>query len=122
MYHAHTLGKFAEDKACNYLQQQGLILLTQNYRCRFGEVDLIMQDGAVLVFVEVRIRRDQDLMMILESITPSKQSKIIRAATFYLQEKHLFDKTLCRFDVVAGVLHDEKIELKWIKQAFDVIY
>ena len=52
-----SLGRLAEDRALVYLQQQGLVCVTRNYACRYGEIDLVMSDGPLLVFVEVRMRR-----------------------------------------------------------------
>lgn len=118
-YPAHVLGQFAEDSACVYLQKQGLRLEVRNYRSRFGEIDLIMWDGRILVFVEVRTRSNQGLEGALESVTYGKQSKIIKTALFYLKKKRLFDKVVCRFDVVAvcGYAEDD-VKIKWVKQAF----
>ena len=92
-------GAKAEDDALAFLQAQGLKPVTRNFRCRSGEIDLIMQDGNTLVFVEVRKRKNRLYGGAAASITPAKQQKIIKTAYFYLQRY----KTLpaCRFDVVA---------------------
>jgi putative endonuclease len=66
-------GVQAEILAAQYLQQRGLKLVTQNYRGRFGEIDLIMQDGASLVFIEVRLRRNANFGGAAASIDPPKQ-------------------------------------------------
>ena len=92
-------GQQAEQTACDYLQQHGLVLLEQNYHCRRGEVDLIMRDDKTLVFVEVRARRSDRFGSALESITANKQSRIIATAQHYLQQNRLQQN--CRFDVVA---------------------
>ena len=92
-------GTKAEDDALAFLQGQGLTPVTRNFRCRFGEIDLIMREGSTLVFVEVRKRKNRLYGGAAASITPAKQQKIIKTAHFYLQRY----KTLpaCRFDVVA---------------------
>ncbi|MCB1770374.1 MAG: YraN family protein, partial [Candidatus Competibacteraceae bacterium] len=82
-------GAVAEDLALGYLQEQGLALVTRNFRCRTGELDLIMRDGEYLVFVEVRSRRYARYGTPAESVTRTKQQKLLRAAAFYLQRQHL---------------------------------
>jgi putative endonuclease len=111
------IGKNAENLVSNYLQQQGLKLIEANYTCKCGEIDLIMRDGETLVFVEVRYRKNDYYGDGVASVTKYKQHKIIRAATYYLQQNNLYDKVLCRFDVVAAA--SENINnLQWIKNAF----
>lgn len=112
-------GLQAEILACEYLSAQGLKLITRNYRVSCGEIDLIMWDNDYLVFIEVRFRQDTDYGSGIETITKSKQNRIIKAALFYLQQEKLLDKVLCRFDVI-GMGAAEKIE--WIKNAFEVTY
>jgi len=112
-----TIGKAAEDLVFSYLQLQGLKPVVANYQCRYGEIDLIMQDGETLVFVEVRHRRSQDYGDGVATVGKAKQDKIIRAATHYLQKNSLYDKVLCRFDVVATSVGVNN-EIEWIKDAF----
>lgn len=109
-------GVQAEQWAAQYLQQQGLKLVTQNYRSRFGEIDLIMQDDSSLVFVEVRLRRNADFGGAAASIDARKQQRIIRTAQQYLAG--LNPVPPCRFDVVLmdGV---QGTSAQWIKNAFD---
>ena len=113
----HKISKSAEDLACSYLEEQGLSLITANYSCKLGEIDLIMKDQDVLVFVEVRYRKDSDYGDGAETITRFKQNKIKKAATFYLQENDLYDKVPCRFDVVS-VSGSWQEKFCWIKDAF----
>ena len=108
-------GQKGEDRACRFLEQQGLQLITRNYSCRMGEIDLIMQDQRFLVFVEVRYRSSHVYGGSAMSVTRTKQQKIIRAALFYLQQKRLYNKVPCRFDVLA-ITGEERVE--WIKNAF----
>ncbi|HTN93632.1 MAG TPA: YraN family protein [Gallionella sp.] len=110
------LGAEAEQLAAQYLQQQGLKLITQNYRSRFGEIDLIMQDGAIVVFVEVRLRRHAGYGGAAASIDAHKQKRIIHTAQQYLAG--LARVPQCRFDAV--LLDDTRGEqLHWLKNAFD---
>ena len=112
--HQRAAGNAAEDQVLDYLIGQNLRLVTRNYSCRAGEIDLIMKDGAQLVFVEVRYRARADFGSALESVTPGKQRKLITTAQHYLQRS---GKTpACRFDVV-GMGQDRRIH--WIKNAFD---
>jgi len=109
-------GAEAEQFAAQYLQQQGLKLVVQNYRCRFGEIDLIMQDGTSLVFIEVRLRRNADFGGPSESIDIRKQQRLIRTAQQYLAG--LAHTPPCRFDAV--LLNDVNSQnIQWVKNAFD---
>lgn len=109
-------GALAERWAAQHLQQQGLVPITRNYRGRFGEIDLIMQDGGSLVFVEVRLRRNADFGGAAASIDSRKQQRIIRTAQQYLAG--LGHTPPCRFDVV--LMDDAQgHNVQWIKNAFD---
>ena len=90
-------------------------MLEQNYRSRFGEIDLIMQDGAELVFVEVRLRSSNAFGGAAASITPAKQKKLARTAEDYLM-RH--GTSPCRFDAVLLEALDVR-RLQWIRNAFD---
>lgn len=107
-------GAMAEQLAAEFLQRQGLQLLARNYRCRFGEIDLVMQDGATLVFVEVRQRRRTDFGGAAASIDVHKQRKLQLAAEHYLAPlRHL---PPCRFDAV--LLQNSGDRVEWLKNAF----
>lgn len=93
------LGQEGERQALDYLQKQGLILIEQNYRRPFGEIDLIMREHATLVFVEVRSRAKGRFGGAAASITPAKQRRLVLAAQSYLQA--YAHPPACRFDVVA---------------------
>lgn len=93
------IGQGGEDRALAYLQQQGLKLVERNFLCKVGELDLVMRDGAHLVFVEVRERNNPLYGGAAASISPAKRRRIVRAARFYLMR---FAKMpACRIDVVA---------------------
>jgi putative endonuclease len=102
-----------------HLQAQGLRLLERNYRTRRGEIDLIMRDGDVIVFVEVRSRARDAFLHPATSVDARKRARLILAGQHYLQRAGLLDAAACRFDVVAvtGAIGDGKIE--WIKNAFE---
>jgi putative endonuclease len=110
-------GAQAEQFAAQFLQRHGLKLLHQNYRCRYGEIDLILQDQSTLVFAEVRLRSRNDFGGAAASITRSKQTKLVRTAQHYLAT--LTRIPPCRFDaVLMKAPNDENIE--WLKNAFGV--
>ena len=98
--HRVRFGRGGEALAEAYLRQRGYRLLARRFRLRNGEIDLVMEDGATVVFVEVRTRRGSAFGDPLESVGPLKQSRIIRAARFFLGASRLHDRP-CRFDVVA---------------------
>ena len=105
-------GDDGERRARKYLLGEGLKHAESNYRCRQGEIDLIMRDGEHWVFVEVRLRADKRFGSAAESVTRRKQARVIKAAALYIQEKHI--DAPCRFDVIAISGN----ELDWIPNAF----
>jgi len=107
-------GDNAEQQARTYLQQQGLTWVCSNFRCKLGELDLVMKDGAALVIVEVRFRKSEQFGGALASITKQKQSRIIAATQHYVIINRLSQSAM-RFDVVA-ISGDGRIN--WIKNAF----
>jgi len=111
---AMTGGKLAEALAADYLQARGLRLLERNYSCRLGEIDLILTDGPVLVFAEVRLRRNPAFGGAAASVTAAKRQRILRAARHYLSGRA---ERPCRFDVLLlDALDADRID--WIKDAF----
>ncbi|MBE0614813.1 MAG: YraN family protein [Burkholderiales bacterium] len=107
-------GARAEALAADFLQRSGLRLIERNYRCRLGEIDLILAEGSVLVFVEVRLRRDPAFGGAAASITAAKRQRILMAARHYLAGK---PERSCRFDVILlDALRADRVE--WIKDAF----
>ncbi|WP_110655108.1 YraN family protein [Salinicola halimionae] len=111
------LGQQVEQAAARWLETQGLTLIASNQHAKGGEIDLVMQDGDNLVFVEVRHRRRTDYGNPLETITPAKQRRIIKAARFYLHAHGL--SCPCRFDVVGVTGSLPALEFDWIRAAFD---
>ncbi len=115
-------GRRAEDIASLYLQRQGLVLVERNFQCYQGELDLIMLDRDCFVFVEVRLRGRIDYGSPIDTISRSKQRKMIRAASIYLQKKQLLHRISSRFDCVGLHPTAGKMQIEWIKNAFwDVI-
>jgi putative endonuclease len=114
-----VIGQHAERLAENHLQKNGLRLLLRNYRCRSGEIDLIMADRDTLVFVEVRYRKDQNFGGALASVDRRKQQRLLLAAQHYLQQSNSVSRP-CRFDVVAITPGgDGQNKLQWITNAIE---
>lgn len=117
---SYTRGQRAEQLALRYLADRGLRLLERNYRCRCGEIDLVMRDGETLVFVEVRFRSRPEFGGAAASVDCRKQRRLINAARHYLQ-RYRQTESLCRFDVVAmGAAGDNSIE--WLQNAITATY
>lgn len=105
--------------AAEYLIKANLQILHRNFRCKLGEIDIIAYDGIYLVFVEVRYRQHYKFGDAAESVTLSKQQKIIRTAQFYLQTHTWAQKLNCRFDVIAISNSIKLPHIEWIKDAFN---
>ena len=114
MASTRDLGIQAENLALAYLESRGLVLLKRNFRCRMGEIDLVMRDDSTTVFVEVRLRSRGSFVSAAQSVDVRKQRRIITAARFYLSGR---PEVPCRFDcVLLDRVSPEAIE--WIKSAF----
>ena len=110
-----TRGEDAETLAGAFLQRAGLRLVARNYRCRFGEIDLIVRDGDTLVFVEVRMRSNSRYGGAGASITSAKRARLLRAARHYLAG--IAPTPACRFDALLVSGKDHAIE--WLKNAWE---
>jgi len=108
------VGKIGEEAAAQYLQQQGYIIITNNYRCPIGEIDIIARDQRVTVLIEVRTRTSLAYGSPEESITAEKARRLKRLALSYLQAYHL-SATPCRIDLVAVMVDRETQQVKNIK-------
>lgn len=117
---SQKIGFLAEQHAMDYLTSQGLLWVESNYRCRMGEIDLIMRDGDYLVFVEVRARASNAFGGAMASVTFSKKQKLIKAASFYLLVNKLQDKQPSRFDVLS--MDGVPPMITWVKDAFGADY
>jgi len=109
-------GNDAEAYAKKYLLSQGLIWVVSNYRSRFGEIDLVMRDSNVIVFIEVRARSSLAFGGGAVSVTYQKQQKIIKTAALYMQQHKMHNQVVARFDVMSFDGIPPKIS--WIKDAF----
>ncbi len=95
-----SLGAFGESAAIKFLKDKGCEIITTNYRCRYGEIDIIAKDDYQLVFVEVRTKKGRSFGTPEESVASKKQAKMVTAAQTYIQEKGL-ESIDWRIDVIA---------------------
>ena len=114
------VGKIGEALAIEHFKARGYEIRAQNYRTRSGEIDLIVQHGKRVVFVEVKTRRSSKFGLPQAAVTPTKQKQISKIALNYLQRHNLLDVP-CQFDVVAIVLSwkFELVKLQHIENAFE---
>lgn len=110
-------GKIGEDIAMNYVMQLGYKILVQNYYYNHGEIDIVANDGKVLVFIEVKFRRSTGFGEPEESVTPKKQELLRRTAEGYVAEKNITGID-CRFDVVSVKQKDGKATCSILKNCF----
>ena len=114
-------GKHFEKLAADFLKNKGLKLLQQNFHAYRGEIDLVMRDADILVFIEVKFRKNAAFGSAAETVTFKKQQHLILAAQHYLQLHRQHANLACRFDVIAiSGTHTGKSDPKidWIKNAF----
>ena len=111
-------GARAEQVGQGFLEKRGLRVVARNFRCRAGELDLVMLDGRQLVVVEVRYRTRAGLVDPAVTVTATKRLRLLRAAARFLQERPVFRDHAVRFDVLAltGPLHAARCD--WIRGAF----
>lgn len=117
MTNRRQLGQYYEEQASLFLCKQGLSLIAKNSTSRLGEIDLIMQEQACLVFVEVRYRKNAIYGDAQSTVTAAKQQKIINAAYYWMQQQNIdIENSEFRFDVFA--ITSQKVN--WIKNAFSL--
>ncbi|KGI77067.1 YraN family protein [Oleiagrimonas soli] len=112
-------GDAFEDRALAHLERAGLKAVARNFHTRFGELDLIMRDGATLVFVEVRYRRSRGYGGAAMSVTARKRERLVRAAEGFLAAHPEHAERDCRFDVIAFEGDAERPDTAWHRAAFD---
>lgn len=110
-------GRKYEDLAEAYLLKNGHTIKAKNYHTRKGEIDLITMEGDTLVFIEVRYRKSAHFGSAEESVTPTKQAKIIYSARHFINKFKLWHLN-ARFDVVTIKPSNRKLEVNWLKGAF----
>lgn len=110
-------GRIAEMKAANYLRSKGYELLEHSYKCRLGEIDLIMLDKDYILFVEVKARNENSIALPKEFVDSEKQKKIIATSGLYLSQNKFNQQP--RYDVIEVYLDKNKIiSIKHLENAF----
>lgn len=112
------IGSSGERRAQQYLAERQMSLVTANYRCRYGEIDLIMRHGDCLVFVEVKQRKHARFGSPLEMVTLGKQTKLRRAAEHYIIKNAISGHQAMRFDVVGIIAGGSDETVEWVQNAF----
>lgn len=112
------IGSTGERRAQQYLAERQLSLVTANYRCRYGEIDLIMRHDDCLVFVEVKQRKHARFGSPLEMVSLSKQTKLRRAAEHYIIKNAVSNHQAMRFDVVGIIAGGSDETVEWVQNAF----
>lgn len=112
-FYKKFLGRLGEKKAEEYLKKQGYKILVLNFKTRVGEIDIIAKEKDVIVFIEVKTRRNDDFGTPAEAVNRVKQQKYFKVATEYLKKNKLEDSE-CRFDVIEV----EEDKINHIKDAF----
>ena len=112
-------GKDGERLAERYLHKKGYRVVERNYRCRGGEVDLILLDHKIIVFVEVKTRSDHSFGTPAEAVASRKQQRMIQAAQFFLSNKGLHERE-ARFDVVGITWLNGTPQVEHIQNAFEI--
>lgn len=112
-----TTGKLGEEIACRYLKGKGCRIVHKGWRSKHLEVDVIVEDGTTLVFVEVKTRRTIDHGMPFEAVDLNKQTKLDRAANTYILDTNYQGEV--RFDIISIILEqDNQFEIQHIRDAF----
>lgn len=111
-------GRAGEEEAERELKRLGYRVMEKNYRCRFGEIDLIARDGNTLVFVEVKTRANSNFGTPQCGVDFKKQRHITMASSCYMTEKGIDDIDV-RFDVVSVSKRDGRLSAEVIKDAFE---
>jgi len=113
-----VLGARGEDLAVRYLKKKGYKVIERNYRCQWGEIDLVARQGKTLVFIEIKSRTSSDFGLPQDAVGRFKQKKLIQVARAYMAEHRLHETIPARFDVVAVQLTPSGPEIELITDAF----
>lgn len=113
-----SAGARFEDLALAHAQRSGLTLLARNFNCRHGELDLVMRDGDVLAFIEVRYRRGNAYGGAAASVGARKRARLVAAAQQFLQAHPAWARHACRFDVIAIDGDAAQPTFEWLRDAF----
>ncbi|MGJ8691616.1 MAG: YraN family protein [Thalassotalea sp.] len=112
-------GDYTENLAKNFLIENKLKIIAQNFNCRYGEIDIIAKNADAFIFIEVKYRKQNQFGGAISAVAISKQEKIRSTAQFFLQQHQLNEyNTPCRFDIVAIDGNISKPQITWLPNAF----
>lgn len=111
-----TKGIIGENKAADYITSKGYRIISRNYRCKIGEIDIIAIKDHILVFIEVKTRSSNRYGYPYEAVNWKKQNKIIKTSMVYMREKRLLDYQM-RYDIIEIYLKGEG-RINHIENAF----
>ena len=109
-----TLGREGENRAAEYLRKKGCVILERNFRCRYGEIDIIAMDHGTLCFIEVKTRSGTDYGLPCESVDRRKELHIKRCAYVYLRMHHMQEYNI-RMDIIEVLFRNEKYYIRRIR-------
>ncbi len=115
MYQKHIIGKFGEDEAVKYLEQNGYIILDRNFRCKRGEIDIIALEKEKIVFIEIKSRTNEKYGLPADAVTTQKIKHILNTAEYYLYIRNL-ENIAVRIDVIEIFIYNNKIKINHLKQ------
>ena len=115
---AKQSGRMAENIAADYLDKQGIKIVHRNFHSRFGEIDLIGLEKQTLLFIEVRFRKNEKHLTVVETINQHKCRKIILTSEYFLNKHRNYQSCQCRYDVIAITGNLDESAIEWIKNAF----
>jgi len=113
------LGMAGETAACGFLRRRGYRILDRNYRCPFGEIDIVARGKGETVFCEVKARSEGDFEEALGAVDPKRQARLARAACHYLATREA-GRNGCRFDVIALLKNGQEWKIVHVKDAFEI--
>lgn len=115
-----AIGRMGEEEAARFLKKKGYKIIETNFRCRYGEIDIIAQDGDTYVFVEVKTRGSDAFGAATAAVDGRKQRRMITASTIYLSGRGLSDASI-RFDVVGVDTSGVALKTELIRDAFSAV-
>ena len=112
-----AVGNYGESIAVEYLKKKAYKIIERNFRCPFGEIDIIAKENNTIVFVEVKSRKSKDFALPEQAVDRNKQKNIIKVAQYFLNKNNLRNVP-CRFDIVSFI--ENESEIKLIRNAFEI--
>lgn len=109
-------GQLGEETAAAHLDAKGYVILARNYRSRYGEIDIIAQQQGIVVFIEVKLRKNARFALAAEHVGPAKIQKLKNTALIWLSEKN--NDSPCRFDVIEVYTSSGELRINHIESAF----